>query len=46
MEQLESLLLANETAVRLSFFFGIGMNLLMEVAKLRSARLLDRLKCC
>lgn len=27
-------------APRLSFFFGIGMNLLMEVAKLRAARLL------
>ncbi len=27
-------------APRLSFFFGIGMNLMMEVAKLRAARLL------
>ena len=27
-------------APRLSFFFGIGMNLFMEVAKLRAARLL------
>ena len=27
-------------APRLSFFFGIGMNFFMEVAKLRAARLL------
>jgi methylmalonyl-CoA mutase len=30
----------DEFAPRLSFFFGIGMNLFMEVAKLRAARLL------
>ena len=30
----------DEFAPRLSFFFGIGMNFLMEVAKLRAARLL------
>jgi methylmalonyl-CoA mutase len=30
----------DEFAGRLSFFFGIGMNLFMEVAKLRAARLL------
>src|SRR5207247_4010509 len=29
-----------EFAPRMSFFFGIGMNLFMEVAKLRAARLL------
>ncbi|MGD0192208.1 MAG: methylmalonyl-CoA mutase [Rhizomicrobium sp.] len=33
-------LLIDEFAPRLSFFFGIGMNLFMEVAKLRAARLL------
>jgi len=30
----------DEFAPRLSFFFGVGMNFLMEVAKLRAARLL------
>ena len=30
----------DEFAPRLSFFFGVGMNVLMEVAKLRAARLL------
>ena len=30
----------DDFAPRLSFFFGIGMNLFMEVAKLRAARLL------
>jgi len=30
----------DEFAPRLSFFFGIGMNLFMEIAKLRAARLL------
>src|SRR5437879_9495972 len=30
----------DEFAGRLSFFFGIGMNLFMEVAKLRAARTL------
>jgi methylmalonyl-CoA mutase len=30
----------DEFAPRISFFFGIGMNLFMEVAKLRAARLL------
>ena len=33
-------LLVDEFAPRLSFFFGIGMNFFMEVAKLRAARLL------
>jgi methylmalonyl-CoA mutase len=33
-------LAVDEFAPRLSFFFGIGMNLFMEVAKLRAARLL------
>ncbi len=30
----------DEFAPRLSFFFGIGMNFFMEIAKLRAARLL------
>ena len=30
----------DDFAPRLSFFFGIGMNLFMEVAKLRAARTL------
>src|SRR3990170_3056262 len=33
-------LAVDDFAPRLSFFFGLGMNLLMEVAKLRAARLL------
>jgi methylmalonyl-CoA mutase len=37
---LASGLKVDEFAPRLSFFFGIGMNLFMEVAKLRAARLL------
>jgi methylmalonyl-CoA mutase len=37
---LASGLRVDEFAPRLSFFFGIGMNLFMEVAKLRAARLL------
>ena len=48
----------DEFAPRMSFFFGIGMNFFMEVAKLRAARLLwsrivskfdpqnPRSKCC
>jgi len=35
---LESGLTVDEVAPRLSFFFGIGMNFYMEVAKLRAAR--------
>ena len=30
----------DEFAPRLSFFFGIGMNFFMEIAKLRAARFL------
>ncbi len=37
---LNSGLEVDQFAPRLSFFFGIGMNLFMEVAKLRAARLL------
>jgi methylmalonyl-CoA mutase len=37
---LASGLKVDDFAPRLSFFFGIGMNLFMEVAKLRAARLL------
>ncbi len=37
---LDSGLKVDQFAPRLSFFFGIGMNLFMEVAKLRAARLL------
>jgi len=37
---LASGLKVDQFAPRLSFFFGIGMNLFMEVAKLRAARLL------
>ena len=33
-------LAVDEFAPRLSFFFGIGMNFFMEIAKLRAARLL------
>ena len=33
-------LLVDDFAPRLSFFFGIGMNVFMEIAKLRAARLL------
>jgi methylmalonyl-CoA mutase len=33
-------LAVDDFAPRLSFFFGIGMNFFMEVAKLRAARLL------
>jgi methylmalonyl-CoA mutase len=37
---LEAGLAVDDFAPRLSFFFGIGMNTLMEIAKLRAARLL------
>jgi methylmalonyl-CoA mutase len=37
---MEAGLALDDFAPRLSFFFGIGMNLFMEVAKLRAARLL------
>lgn len=37
---LESGLKIDEFAPRLSFFFGVGMNFYMEIAKLRAARLL------
>jgi methylmalonyl-CoA mutase len=41
---IKSGLLIDDFAPRLSFFFGIGMNLYMEVAKLRAARILwDRI---
>jgi len=34
--------MTNQVAPRLSFFFAIGMNFYMEVAKLRAARVLWR----
>ena len=37
---LEAGLAIDDFAPRLSFFFGIGMNMFMEIAKLRAARLL------
>jgi methylmalonyl-CoA mutase len=40
MRAMEAGLALDDFAPRLSFFFGIGMNLFMEVAKLRAARLL------